>query len=321
MLSGVGIICFAASYAVTLVLEVSRLFFRSGVRGAVMVGFAGAGLLAHSLYLYHRASDAGASFLSSRQDWCLLAAWGLAVAYLGLVWHHPKTSFGVFVLPWVLGLIGAGVLLADRAPFARESTSQWLRAIHGTSILLATVAVLVGFASGLMYLQQAYRLKRKRPPQRGLRLPSLEWLHRTNGRAMGVALLMTGAAIVSGILLNRVNHAARADAVAWNDPVVLSTVVMFGWLALSVGIGRFYRPAREGRRVALLTVLSFALLVVALATVLFLDTSHVRPERRGGGPLGRCNVATRCFALDQSERGLPCCCGAICRSDGRGGPA
>ena len=35
MLSGVGIVCFAASYTVALALEVTRLFFRSGIRGAL----------------------------------------------------------------------------------------------------------------------------------------------------------------------------------------------------------------------------------------------------------------------------------------------
>ena len=54
MLSGVSIFCFAASYAIALVLEVTRLLFRSGIRGAVMLGFAGAGLFAHTVYLFYR---------------------------------------------------------------------------------------------------------------------------------------------------------------------------------------------------------------------------------------------------------------------------
>ncbi len=44
-IAGISVFCFAASYTVTLALEISRLWFRSGVRGAVMLGFAGAGLL------------------------------------------------------------------------------------------------------------------------------------------------------------------------------------------------------------------------------------------------------------------------------------
>ena len=48
-MSGISVTCFAASYLVAWLLELSRLFFRSGIRGAVMVGFASAGLLAHTL--------------------------------------------------------------------------------------------------------------------------------------------------------------------------------------------------------------------------------------------------------------------------------
>ena len=69
MLERIEVICFAASYTVALVLEISRLLFRSGVRGTVMLGFAGAGLVAHSVYLYYRlhyrALSANGSPLSS----------------------------------------------------------------------------------------------------------------------------------------------------------------------------------------------------------------------------------------------------------------
>src|SRR4030042_325751 len=105
MLSGVSILCFAASYCVALVLEISRLLFRSGVRGAVMLAFAGAGLVAHSAYLYYRAVNTAGSPLSSEHDWYLVAAWVLVVVYLYLVYYHPQNAFGVFLLPLVLGLI------------------------------------------------------------------------------------------------------------------------------------------------------------------------------------------------------------------------
>ncbi len=61
MLSGVGIICFVSSYAIAWGLEVSRLLFRSGVRGAIMIGFAGAGLVAHTAFLYYQAVNAQAT--------------------------------------------------------------------------------------------------------------------------------------------------------------------------------------------------------------------------------------------------------------------
>ncbi|NQU20337.1 MAG: hypothetical protein HQ567_03575, partial [Candidatus Nealsonbacteria bacterium] len=155
MLEEVKIACFAASYMVALVLEISRLLFRSGVRGVVMVAFAGAGLVAHTAYLYHRAIRSPGSPLSSEQDWYLIAAWVLVCVYLLLVYYHPHAGFGLFLLPLVLGLIGVAWFFADQEPFPRGAASRVWGGIHGSSILLAVVSVLIGFAAGLMYLEQA----------------------------------------------------------------------------------------------------------------------------------------------------------------------
>jgi len=280
MLSRVSVICFAASYAVTLVLEITRLLFRSGIRGALMLGFAGAGLFAHSVVLYHRWLDfyehasAGGSPLSSEKDWYLVAAWVLVAFYLYVMCYHPKTAIGLFILPLVLGLIGVATFVADPRPFPREAGSRVWALLHGGSILLGSVAVLIGFASGLMYLHQARRLKHKLPPRRGLRLPSLEWLQKTNSRTLTLALMMIGLGILSGIMLNAANYGSQSGWLPWNDPVVLSTGLMFGWLFIWTVIGMAYRPAREGRRVAYHTVASFVFLVIVLAMVLSGMTQH-----------------------------------------------
>ena len=273
MLSQIGISCFVFSYAIALGLEVSRLFFRSGIRGAVMIGFGGAGLFAHTVFFYYQAFKPSGYPLSNERDWYLMVAWVLAAMYLYLTAYQSKNAFGVFILPLVLVLIGAG-MLGDDTTVARERGLQVWGMIHGTSILLETVAVSIGFAAGLMYLEQAHRLKRKLPPRRGLNLPSLEWLQRTNGRAIGVAILTLAIGILSGMVLNVIYFDRPANRVPLNDPVVLSTLAMFVWLVVSGGISVFYRPAREGRKVAYLTVLSFIFLAIALSVGLFFETRH-----------------------------------------------
>jgi len=272
MLTHVQIFCFLASYSVALALEVSRLWFRSGIRGVVMLGFVVAGWIAHTAFLYHSAVEAaeGASSpLSSNRDWLLLTAWVLVMVYFYLACYHPTTHFGVFLLPLVLGLIAAA-RFADQKPFLREPAFKIWGAIHGTSILLATVTVLIGFAAGLMYLEQADRLKRKRPPYLKLRLPSLEWLQMANSRAMLASMLLVGVAVASGIVLNLLK---KSPGVLWKDPVVWVTLAMFGWLLLHVIIGAFYRPIRQGRKVAYLTLVSFVFLVIALAGM-FVTAKH-----------------------------------------------
>jgi len=251
-----------------------RLVFRSGIRGAIMLGFAGAGLVAHSAYLIARALETPGSPLSSTHDWYLVAAWVLVVVYLYLVYYHPKTSFGLFLLPLVLGLVGAAAFFADpNRPFTRLPSSYLWGIVHGTSILLGTVAVLIGFAAGLMYLGQARRLKHKRPPIRGLRLPSLEWLQRTNSRALVISVLLLGVGVASGTILN-LSKPDRSERLLWFDPLVLFTHLTFTWLLVATVVGAFYRPARQGRKVAYLTLVSMVFLLLVLGVMLLGKTQH-----------------------------------------------
>ncbi len=272
-ISGISVFCFAASYAVALVLELTRMFFRSGVRGALMLGFAGAGLVAHTLFLGYRAATASGAPLSSAFDWYLLGAWVLVVVYLYLTWYHPKTSIGLFLLPLVLALLGLSQF-ADQQPFPQSRAGQVWGMIHGIFLLLGVVTVSIGFVAGVMYLIQAYRLKHKLPASPGLRLPSLEWLERVNSRAILISALMVGVGFGSGIVLNMVLHQRRTDELPWSDPIIWRTAVMFGWLLVAVLFSALYRPARSGRKVAYLTVASFAFLTVSLGLGALLPSEH-----------------------------------------------
>ncbi|MEE8451343.1 MAG: cytochrome c biogenesis protein CcsA [Thermoguttaceae bacterium] len=270
MLSGVGIVCFSASYAVALALEVSRLLFRSGVRGVAMLGFAGAGLVAQSIYLYYRFAKSQGHPLSSEHDWFLIAAWILVLVYLYLVYFHPRTAFGLFLLPLVLGLIAIATWFANYE--SRESASRAFGIVHGSALLVGVVAVFVGFMAGLMYFRQAHRLKHKLPPGRGIQLPSLEWLQRANSRAIVVSVLALGVGNLAGMVLNRIRPAA--DRLHWNDPTVLSTQLLLLWLLGTAVASVFYKPARQGRKVACLTIASFLFLMITLGVGLLLPTGH-----------------------------------------------
>ena len=142
------------------------------------------------------------------------------------------------------------------------------------------MAVLLGFAAGVMYLGQRWRLRRKHGPLRGLRLPSLEWLQRANSHAILLAVFMLGIGVVSGIVLNSIRQRIRPSgcpgAIRW----CWDHAGMFAWLLVAVAIGHLHRPAWQGRKVAYLTVASFVFLVIVLALGLLPDTQH---GRQGGG--------------------------------------
>jgi ABC-type uncharacterized transport system permease subunit len=282
MLSGVSTICFAASYAIALLLEISRLWFRSRVRGVILFGFAGAGLVAHTAFLYYRAIQADGSPLSSQRDWFLIAAWTLVVAYLCLAAAHPKMPFGLVLLPLALLLIAAARFLASPQSLANLPASKAWGAIHGLSIVLAAVAVLIGFAAGLMYVVQVRQLKHKRLPGHGMRLPSLEWLERANSRAITVSVILLAAGVFSGMILNRLDTAQNIARLPWYDPVIVSTLLLLVWLLLATLVGMVSRSARRGRKVAYFTLVSFLFLAIMLAVGLLLSSRHW--ERASASP-------------------------------------
>jgi ABC-type uncharacterized transport system permease subunit len=173
-------------------------------------------------------------------------------------------------------LIGVGKFFA-KGEFTRGPASKAWGIIHGASIVLAAVAVLLGFVAGLMYLSQSRRLKNKLPPPRRLRLPSLEWLQRANSRAMVVSVLMLAMGVISGVILNLMRHAGPTGRLPWYDPVVLSTTLMLAWLVCALAVGALYKPARAGRKVAYFTIASVVFLAIALGVMLFLNTQHGGP--------------------------------------------
>ena len=276
MLSNVHIFCFAASYSVALLLEASRLLFRAPVRLLVTVGFSVAGLVAHTVYVVMRANPdpQRPPPLSSWHDWLLLLAWGMALIYLITVLRRPKAAIGIFVLPVVLLLIGVASLFRDTAPFPRDEALVVWGMIHGVALLMGAVSVMFGFVAGIMYLVQSYRLKHKLPPRLGLRLPSLEWLQGANRLSLVASSCLLAAGLLAGVVLNLVK---RSAGMPWSDPVVWSSGGLFLWLLAVVLFESLYKPARQGRKVAYLTLASFVFLGLVLGIVLFSPSEHATP--------------------------------------------
>jgi len=277
-LSGISVVCFAASYLVALGCEASRPFFRSGVRGAVLLGFAAAGFFAHTLFLGWRAATEQAVPLSSPFDWYLLASWLLAGGYLWLMLANPRTQVGLFLLPVVLGLIGAAQL-SSRAPFPQSPATQVWGVIHGSFNLAASVAVAGGAVAGLMWLIQAARLTRKRAPVQGLRLPSLELLATTSRRTAQVAAWTAAAGFASGLVLNAVNRRrGLLETVPWNDPVVLRMGLLVAWLVVAAIIARsLARRPDAARTIAWLSLVSFLVLTGSILWGVLGPTRHGVP--------------------------------------------
>jgi ABC-type transport system involved in cytochrome c biogenesis permease subunit len=278
VLDRITVFCFAASYAVALVLELVQLLRPRPIQRLISLAFGGAGLLAHTIYLAVQPLDLGKPFGS-----LVFLAWILAIFYLYGTVHHGRLAWGMFVLPLVVGLI---VLAAMFPQETGDNSEGFLRVIlssrgerfwgmvHGGLVLLAAVGVCVGFVASIMYLVQAHRLKAKVPPGQGVRLLSLERLEEMNRRAILWAFPLLTAGLIVGMFL----QVGRGDfLVAWDSPKILGSLGL--WLVFAILLYLRYGLHARGRQVALLTVMAFAVLLFALV-------SPVHPFLAGGATSG-----------------------------------
>lgn len=252
--------CFGLSYLVALGLELACLRWpRTGFRTAGLL-FGAAGLLAHTFFLALHPPTPAAPHGS-----LLLLAWVLAVFYFYGSLHHRHQAWAIFVLPVVLGLIGLAIVVSESSS-VRVPT--WLQgehlggAIHGLLLFFAAVGISVSFLASVMYLFQARRLRRKKPPLGGLNLLSLERLEGMSRRAINVAVpLLTAGLILGALLLPR----EKSSLENWFSLKVLGTAGL--WIVGVLLLLMRYAVHVPARRLAWLSIVLFTLLVVSLAAV------------------------------------------------------
>ncbi len=270
MLSGISILCFAASYALALALEMARFFRRRGIPVALRAGVAAAGLLAHFAFLAARVSERNESgaTLATWYFGCLLLSWLLAVVYLIGVFVAKRSAMGLLLLPTALALIAAAHLF----PQASGSVRTWT-VLHGLALAAGMAMVVLGFVAGVMYLIQSYRLKHKLPARSPVWIPSLEKLERWNEQSLLASIALLALGLVSGILMNLIRVGAEAT-VPWNDPLVLVSLLWLIWMLVVLLFNGMYPASRRGRKVAYLTVGSFVFLALIIAVLVFSPSQH-----------------------------------------------
>lgn len=259
-LQGITHACFGLSYLCAFLLELTQVFWPRAVWRPLALVFGFAGLLAQTAYiLFHQPTPAAA------YGSLLLLSWVLAVFYLYGTVHHPKQAWAIFVLPVVISLVGLSLVLATAGHADPEfGIPTWLTGerlwgvIHGTLILLAAVGVSVGFLTSLMYLLQARRLRNKVNPGRVVPLLSLERLETMNRRAVNLAFPLLTAGLLVGTVL------APAPSDNWLSLKILSTAGL--WVVFLVLLYLRYAVHVPPRRLALLSIAAFVLMLVALVT-------------------------------------------------------
>lgn len=130
--------------------------------------------------------------------------------------------------------------------------------VHLLCAWLSYAAFLTAFIAGALFLIQEHQIKRKRMGFLFHRLPSLEALDRLNFQAIGLgwALLSVGIVLGLGEARGRLGHWWTGDAKEVLTVALWATYLLLWVVRL--------RSTLRGRRVALLSVVGFVLVVVSL---------------------------------------------------------
>ena len=237
------------------------------------------GLIAQSAFLIvtMQMDLAKSMFPSGWFVWGNLGAW-LLIAGLVLQLNHRRMHvFGLFVLPVALLFFGLAYFAHRPSADEQATTPMIWRGLHAGSLVVGSLAAVVAFSAGVLYMMQSNRLKQKRPSL-GSAIPSLEKLQLLGERGLLFATLAVGLGWMSGVLMNLVAQAGQ-PIVVWSHPVVWTASLLFGWLLAATAFGVCYEPARYGRKVAYLTIATGLFLAVELLVVWW--SGH-----GGGGRIG-----------------------------------
>jgi hypothetical protein len=266
--------CFLIAYGLVWLTELARFASKSesaqrwSTRAAVSMFILA--FLTHSLYLVDRVMAAwgvGERFqpFETWQEWGILAAWTVAIAFAFMIWRRSDKQIGLFVLPLILALIGLAVAFPAKTPIAtnNDTTASFWRLVHSVAMLIGTMLVTLGFAMATMYLVHAWKLKHKVPARGMIRLPSLEYL-----QSMGRNCILGSAASVGfGVISGAIMSFTRDGQIAWTDRGIIFTGGLFLWLCFAAVAQWVSANRGRGEWTAAMSILSFLIVVIVLAMV------------------------------------------------------
>ena len=128
--------------------------------------------------------------------------------------------------------------------------------IHLFAAILAYVSFGVSFVAGLVYLYQDWRLKHRSIGGAVFqKLPSLEGVERLIFRTLWVGLPLLTLALISGFIWLKIEFGTLW---IWNSKITAS---IFAWIVYSALFYFHYISSIRGRKVVVLNVLAFILIV------------------------------------------------------------
>jgi ABC-type uncharacterized transport system permease subunit len=170
--------------------------------------------------------------------------------------RYRKPVIGAFITPLAVTVLLPGLLLDGGGPLSPD-VQRPLLPVHITIALLGVAASAVAAGVAGMYLLMERQVKGKRFGLLFSRLPSLEFLDTLNRRLVVVGFIALSVTLVTGAFFS---SAAPGFFWTWTSKQI-ATLVAWAMFAALVGARSF--GGWRGRRVALLTMTGFGLLLVS----------------------------------------------------------
>jgi ABC-type transport system involved in cytochrome c biogenesis permease subunit len=203
--------------------------------------------------------------------------WLLALAYLYTEMTTDERSMGVFILPLLVVLDGMTAFRPITEVRAAVLKGP-LFGVHVSSLLFAYASFALACVIGITYVLLFKEIKAKHLGFFYARLPSLQLLDRMNHVAIWIGWISLTVGLLVGALwaADARRYAPtdeRVQAMSLQDPKIFVALVC--WVVYSFELFAARRIGWGGRRVAYLSALGFAIVLLNLVPIsYFLTRSH-----------------------------------------------
>ncbi len=229
----------------------------------------------------------------------MAALLGATITYLHLTQRLP--GVGLFALPVLVMLTLWGVCASwwTLRPFSIESV--WATA-HLMSVYLGSLAFAAAAAAGALWLYIDRQMRSKDHRAQRLqtlgRLGDLESIEAAIHFAATFGFVLLTIGLITGVII--LTGAAEISRDWWRSPkVVLAAAV---WLIFALVMHVRFVPTFRGRRAALLSILGFILIVMAMAVAQTLPGPTTEKSPKPKIEIPKSNQNTRHFARRREER-------------------
>ncbi|WP_434381268.1 cytochrome C assembly family protein [Melittangium boletus] len=219
--------------------------------GRVLVG---TGLALHGVALFGLFGAQGGRPVGVAQGFSTFAFLLLAI-FLVVDVRYRRPVIGAFITPLAVAVLLPGLLLDAGGPLPPDMKRPLLP-VHITIALLGVAASAVAAGVAVMYLLMERQVKGKRFGLLFARLPSLEFLDTLNQRLVVVGFIALSVTLVTGAFFS---SAAPGFIWAWQSKQIATLVA---WVVFAALVGARAFGGWRGRRVALLTMTGFGLLLL-----------------------------------------------------------